>query len=402
MPTRPDVKVILGDNRLGRIAPSADGTTLLVATGVAFGSVAIGDLLGPFKSVEQAEAAGLDAAYDAANTVLVNRHIRDFFEFSGKGVELYVVLQLTATTMAAQSDETTGIIAAKLAFLKGKIKQVVLTRIAAVGALLDQFESDLFAAVTNLQQLYDLEVATPRHRPVRFIVEGRHFQGTYGSMADLRSKDSEAVQIVILQDTVVAAGNALYNKYARAAAVAGMYAGRAVQRSIARVKDGPIALSNVGISSGTNITAVSEDNIETMNAKGYVFALQHSGRDGFFMNDDHVATALTSDYAYMTDARVIDKASRIIRQVYLDELMDDVEINPTTGKLDVSVIKQFQGTCKSALLKQMAGEISGANVSLDPDQNVQSTAKVVIEAGIIKRGTNRNIEVTLGFDLVEE
>jgi hypothetical protein len=362
------------------------------------GKFALGDLLGPFRSVTDAEDKGITAAYDSTNSVLAHQHVVDFYAGAGNGTELYVVVLANTVTMAQITDKTGTYTPTHLAALAGKVRMVCVTRIPnAVGTLLDQFPADLFTAITNAQALRVQEFDEPRHRPVQFILEGHNFQGTVSSMGDCRTKAANHVTVVISQDRDIAASNAAYNKYANAAYAMGVFAGSPVQRNAGRVKSGKLKVANAGLSNGVDISTISDTNINTINDLGYMFMLKHSGLDGYFFNDSPTCAALTDDYAYVTEGRVMDKASRIARQVYLNELLDDVEIDPQTGKLDISVIKTFQSIIETAIASQMKDEISGVSCYVDPTQNVQSTSKIETEVTITKRGTSRRIVSTLSF-----
>lgn len=400
MPTLPNVNVAVGNGGLGRVAETEDGTTLLVGSGVASGGIVINAVMGPYRDLMEVEAAGITKAYDLANTVLLWHHAKDFFDGAGNGVALYILPQAKATTMKDQCDKDLNYIASALPVLQGKVRIVVVTRIpSVVGTLANQFEQDLIDAVAKAQALLEAERADPKYRPVRFILEGRNFQGTASSAQDFRALSSNGVSVVISQQPSVAAEDAAYAKYAEAAYVAGIKAGRPVQRNIGRVKDGATNRTASALSNGTLYEALTDTNIETLNSKGMIFLRKFSNRPGYYYNDSHTCAALTDDYAFLEYGTVIDKALLIARDVYVNEILDDIEVDSATGKLEVATIKQLEALVEKAIGEQMEGEISGVKAFIEPSQNVISTSKIAITLLIQPKSYNRQIEVTLRYSI---
>lgn len=402
---KPDVTVIQSNGNLGRVAPSADGVSALVVSGIAVGGqFALGDVLGPFTSPADAELKGITAAYDATNTCLAYKHISDFYETAGLGTELYVMVVAKTVTMTDLCDKTMTYAKKLLSTTGGKIFMIGITRCpdgAYVPTYTDQFEADLWTAVTKAGALrveeYDL------HRPVSFILEGRNFQGNASSTKDLRDVAGplqNRVAIAMGSDMDFIADNAYASKYANVGYVLGQFAGRPVQRNIGRVKDGKLSITNAGFSNGAAYDTLTETNTDSLHDHGYIFMRKHSGIDGFFFNDDPVATKITDDYSSFSAGRTMDKVARITRQVYLQELLDDIELDPTTGKLAVSTVKAYQGAVESEINLQMTSkkEIVRVTAFCDPNQNVTATDQVKIDVKVRRKGMAKDIEATLAFE----
>ena len=401
---RPDVVVLQSNGNLDRLAEKQDGTTLLYVTGVAVGGkFALGDLLGPFYSPEDADTESINAAYDVTNTSLAYQHIVDFFAGAGNGTKLYVVVQANTVTMAQITDKTAAHAATHLSALGGEVRILIVTRIPdVVGTITNQIPADILTAITNAQALRDFEYEAPRHRPIQIFLEGHNWGGTASTTKDQRTVTSNRVTVVLSQDRDKALSNAAFNKYANAAFAGGVVAGDPVHRNPGRVKSGARThVTNAGISSGALVSTLTEANLQILHEFGYMIMWKHSGKDGWFFSDFPTCVALTDDYAYGTEGRTMDKAARIIRTVYLEELLDDVQVNPETGKLDIGVVKNYQGICDKALNLELVsqGEASGAKTFTDPAQDVNTTDKIVTKIQIVKKGTARNIEATVGFAL---
>lgn len=402
MPTLPNVTVTQTNGNLGRTAPSADGVTLLVNSGIAVGAISLGVKSGPYYTLAQVEAAGVDSAYDNTNSCLVWQMCKDFFDYAPDNTEMYLLILADTVSMTTSLDKTTanGVFRA-VRELGDKVSLVAVGRVTTgTPTYTNQFEDDLATAVPKAQELRDYLFAAPYHCPVQIILEGRAFQGTAGSAKDNHTFTANRVSVFMGQDAVVAAKKTAYAKYAAIGIPAGVLSRDPVQRSLARVKSG--ALTNVAtpaLSSGTTIAATDPATLEALNAKGYIFLRTIPGLNGVYMNDDHTCAPLTDDYCKISSGRVMDKASRIARTVYLNELNDEVQLDPATGKLPSSVCKNFQGIIDTALTSQMVslGEASAASSYVNPAQNVGATDLIEVEVNIRKKGTARYISATIGF-----
>lgn len=407
-----EVTINLSNNNLGKRSTSEDGISLLVVTGVAVaGKFALGDIL-TFNSIADAEAKGINAAYDTTNTCMAYQHIKDFYEeaelLGVKGIKLYVQVLAKTVTMAQMVDKTSLTNAAKVlndATVNGSVRLVGITRIpdgAYTPTYSGEFEADLATAITNAQALGVDQFE--KFRPVRILLEGRNFQGSPSSARDLRDSgtggNSNRAYVVAGSDYTVASAKAENAKYAAVGKVLGRAAAIQVQRNIGRVKDGKLSITQAGLSNGSSITSFTDANLKTLADKGYIVFRTYTGKAGFFVFDDPAACPATDDYSTLALGRVIDKAARITRSVYVEELMDDVELNPDTGKLSASTIKSYQEKVEKEINLQMTStkEIVKVTAYVDPDQNVISTDEINIELTILPKGYSKAIIVTLGYE----
>jgi hypothetical protein len=93
---------------------------------------------------------------------------------------------------------------------------------------------------------------------------------------------------------------------------------------------------------------------------------------------------------------VIDKATIVAYQTYVEELNDEITID-ANGKISVPVIKYLQNKIESAVNLAMVDEISSFSAYIDANQNVLSTGKLTVKAAIVPMGYTKTIEVLLGF-----
>lgn len=403
----PNAVVKLSNGNLGRTAPSEDGISALIASGVAVaGKFALGDIL-VLKSLKDAEALGIDKAYDTANTCLAWNHIKEFYEGAGDGTELRVMIVAKTVTLTQMADPA-GNYAKKTLSTgdgKGKTRLLILTRCpdaAYVPVYTDQFEADIWNAGAAAKTLREQEFAL--HRPVSIFIEGRNFQGNATTSKNLRDAvaglNANRVHIVISQDPDVAALGAHAAKYANVAYAAGVAAGLPVQRSIARVKNGPLKPKKAALSNGALLSTFTDTQLDTLHDYGYIYMRNLDGKAGFYFNDDSAACPITDDYSGLARGRVMDKAARITRAVYLEELNDDIELDENTGRLAPSTIKHYQGEVEREINAQMTSnkEIVKVTAFVNPDQNVLSTDKIFTELNILPKGYSKNIESTLAYE----
>lgn len=401
-----DVKIIIGNGALGRASQALDGVSALIGTGVAVADkFALGDVLA-LRSLGDAEALGITESYDTTNKSLLWHHIRDFYRNAGDGTELYVMPVVNTVTMEDMADPEEDYAALLLDQLQGRVRLLIITRTPGASyspTHTGQFDPDVFAAAANAQLLYASEFA--KHRPIQIFIEGRDFQGTAASARDIRNAsmglNANRVSIVMCQSATVAEKDALFAGYAAVCIAAGRAAGISVQRNIGRVKDGAVVIDGeAALSDGTLISEATGTALDALDGFGYVFLFNRDGKVGYFFNGDHTACPISDDYAYISRGRVIDKAARLIRAVYLEELLDDVDVDPNTGKLAPAVVKAYQRAGEKSIEVNMQAnnEVSGVRVFVDPDQNILSTDKVVTVVRIVPRGMVNEFEILLSYE----
>ena len=413
---RPNVTIIQGNGRLGRQAASQDGVAVLVV-GLPAAYLALLSASRLFYSRRDAETAGLTEAHDAAQNALVWEHIKDFYTEAPDGSPLHLVPVPAATSLTALFTAGSAANTALANYLQAQGGSIRLLAAALNPAAAEVAASgptaDALAAIPLAQAFTQAEFA--RFRPLSIVLEGRLFGGSAASATDLRTLGSNRVSLAVGRDSVRAAalvagrvdasgqalaGISLASKYAQVGQALGRLAAIPVQRSIGRVKDGPLVGTLAAeLSGGQPVSALAGTDLDVLDAKGYLFPLIHPGKDGFYFNEDPTCAALTDDYAYIKDGRVADKTSRVARTVYLDELLDDVRVDPSTGRLAIIEVARFQNVLENAVNTQLTaqGEISGCTVFVDPAQDVLATSQIQATVAIVPVATGRQLTVTVQF-----
>jgi len=395
MPT-PDVRIIKARGGLGRQRPTEDGISGLITQGVAVVNGLQLETTYELRSLRQLEALGVDAEYDATNSADLHYHVSEYFRMS-QGAVLWLHVCARTVTMAQMADKALGHAKRLLTEAGGKIKQLAICLDSAadyVATITSGLNADVVAAIPKAQALAAEEFI--QHRPVSILLAGHGLASNLAGLLDLRAQNSELVSVVIgtdqlLKPSVPAIGTAL-----------GTVSFAAVHENIGWLDKfnlaGDGAFLSAGLANGKAVGELLPADLDGLNTKGYLFALIHTGFDGFFWNDSHTCTAVDSDYAYLENTRTVNKSARVVRQALLPSLKGPLLLN-ADGTLRASVVGELEAKGKSTLEANLgsSGEISACDVYIDPKQDVLATSVVNVEFTIVPVGTAREIVATVGF-----
>jgi hypothetical protein len=155
---------------------------------------------------------------------------------------------------------------------------------------------------------------------------------------------------------------------------------------------------------GTLINELTPEQQEVINNKRYLFLRKHVGQAGSYWNDSFTADKPESDYAYIESNRTIDKAVRGIYKSLLPHLSGPLRIDSKTGSISVGTTIFLETLAKECLIQmERAGELSGFEVKIDPNQSVLGSSKLNIAVKLIPMGVLRQINVNIGFTVkIEE
>lgn len=385
----PEVNIKLGTGGLGRPAQNDDGVSAMILPGVTVGTVVLETKLGPFYGLSQVEALGITEAYDTTNSVLAWHHVRDFYKMAGEGTELYLMLVSKTKTWSEILSKTGTIAPVFINACEGKIRLLAASSLAA----------DCFAAIkTNCEAAQAIaDDCFDKFKPLSIILDGSGLTAPIDLRSSSAGPVAKNVLVVISQDKDYSTLPGWVDS-THIGLILGSAAGLAVNRNIGRVRNGAVDITDEPrLSDGDLLSEKTAADLIGYDAQGYIFLRKIDGKAGYFWNNDHTATVISSDYAYLNKVRIINKAARIVRAVYIEELLNDVEIDPSSGKLSPEVIKAFQQECDSQMNINMKDEVSGAKCFVDPDQDVVSTDKIEAKLKIVPHGMLKEIEVTIGF-----
>ena len=151
---------------------------------------------------------------------------------------------------------------------------------------------------------------------------------------------------------------------------------------------------------GSLLSEYTQDQLEDLDAKGYLFAIKHTGITGSYFNDSYTAISLDSDFAFIENGRTISEAVREVNKVLIPKVSSPFYVDPTTGELDANSVSALEALCDEVLERMIRnGQISGFAVTIDPNQKILSTSKLQITIKIVPVGTLREIVVNLGLSI---
>ncbi len=399
--------------RLGRRNPSADGVSGLVVGGVAVASLlAIGQIVKLIQP-EDAEAVGINAAYDANNSVLVYHHIKRYFHYNPDGT-LYVMVVPQAATLTDICDPDGDYLRKLLAddATNGEIRKAgVVLNLAAAPAAGDYTTgllTDVLTAIPQAQALVDALALDAVY--VDNVMLGGILSDTasVATLPSLRALASENVSVLIASDPIIVSAQ----PYAEIGSALGMLGIRKVSECLGSVdvdrkpedakgtETYPLTsvakgyFLSASLSNGTRYGALSSADKVALKNKGYIYAGRFQGLDGVYFNDSHTCTEAASDYAYIEDNGVWNKATRYLRAALLPLLRGQVEVDSNTGFLSGGQIGYYESKGARGV-RQMAAdrEISGEpRISIEPNQDVVGTGTVKMSLNYVRVGVLRQLE----------
>ena len=172
----------------------------------------------------------------------------------------------------------------------------------------------------------------------------------------------------------------------------------AVHESISWVKKFPSGISLPAFSDGTLVRSVDKAWLEKLDTARYLFLTPIVGVSGSYWNDSHNMDAAISDYNAIELVRTMDKACRGIRTYLTPELGGNVYIDANTGKLQSYTVAYLETVANKALEDmEKAGELSGYEAKIDPEQDVLSTSTVEVVIKNVPVGVIRKMKVKIGY-----
>ena len=225
-------------------------------------------------------------------------------------------------------------------------------------------------------------------------------------LTDLNLLTASKCSAVIGQDGA-GQGNALFLATGKSITILGALLGTV---SLSKVSESVAWVGQYNISNGIecevlafangqqfNAAAISDNLLQSLDAKRYVFLRKYVGAAGSYFNGGHAAVSITSDYAYIENNRTIDKATRGIYASLLPSLNSPLRLN-ADGSLRETTTAFLESQAEINLNQMVRdGELSAHKVSINPAQNVLSTNQIIIAVTMVINGIARFIIVPIGF-----
>lgn len=337
-------------------------------------------------SIETAEKYGITADAAAWETKVLHYILESIFNMN-PGVSLYVGIFKPAAGTNAFSE-----IKLIQNFAGGRLRQVGVWNGAV--ELSDTIINSLQSVATTLEA---------QNKPLSILYAPKVADVT--SLEGYTKAGRKNVSVIIAQDgegTAAAlykdAGNAAKASVSALGDLLGAVSKAKVHQSVAWVEQFPTNIAVAAFGDGTKYRDLDTATIEELDADRFIFCRTYDGFAGTFFNDNHTLDLPTSDYAYISDVRTMDKAVRGIRSYLLPKLGRPMKVDASTGKLERTAVEHLITTGNKALEDmERDGELSGYKFDIDPDQNILSTSRV---RGVIKNvpvGVMRNLDLEIGF-----
>lgn len=404
------VKITKLEGGLGRSNPSDDNVMALVfALAILPATI---ENFKPYKLIQplDAERLGFNEAFDANNKVLVKNQIDEFFRLSPDGI-LYLI------PVPANNDDETVNKPEDILSMPG-LKSALREASAVKGIGFMGFNQPISEVITTipLAQEFVAEFALEKRYIDFILLEAIPAEGIIGvtGLPDLRTKESGNVSVVIAQDPMVASIDIAYKDYCAIGSVLGMASVRQVNENWGSVNiitkpsskraqsDYPLTQgakwASATLSNGVRVVELSGADKKALTDKGYIYAGGYDGYGGVYLNSSPTCTLITSDYAFIENNRVWNKAARLIRAILLPEIKGVVKKDPTTGFIRSTTISRWTSLVYAALEKMNAAdEISGFDCYINPQQVLGPSSPLVIKARVVTDDIVHEMDVELGL-----
>lgn len=327
----------------------------------------------------------------ASKQAVWHYHISEYFRLQPQG-NLYVGFFAIPGTYSFAEIQTVQ------NYANGTIRQIGIYKDSAAFAAGD---IDLINGVCNS--------LVSAHKEI-IAVYGADISGTtdISTMSDLSTKTANLVSVVIGQDGA-ALGAFLYQTVGKSITTLGATLGAI---SFAKVSESIAWVAKFNISNGIECdtlafangklfsdATITDSLLSALQDKRYIFLRKFVGVAGSYFNENSTAIATTSDYAYITDNRTIQKATRGVYTSLVPALNSPITLN-SNGTLADETIAYLEGLAEVNLIQMIRdGELSAEEVVINPSQDVLSSGLIVITVNLVPIGTARNIQVNIGFNV---
>ena len=383
---RPNVNITLGNGNLGRSAATDDGVAALLLTGAT-----VSGKLELNKHYQLSGTADLVAlGVTADNNPLVYKEVTAFYEQTGDGAELHLLVVAEAATLTQMCDSAADSPLRKLIDASGgRVRLVGVNKIPPMEYEADTtqgIDKDAITAAEKAQAVIE-SYAAGKVNPFRMLMPAPAFDAEVDSLFKPRESSTNAVCYVLASDDAAKHTAAIGRVLGRAASLS-------VHQSIGRVRSGSIG-TDMYLTDGQSY--IDADGLaDSLHDAGYIIPVAYPRKNGAYLNGDPAAAPVTDDYAQLRYGRTVDKARIIVYDTLIDEILDDVDTD-SAGDLSAGQRTSYEGMIENAVLTQMNGEITSFAVSIPEGQNILTSETIRVVCRIQPKGVVETFEVTLEF-----
>lgn len=252
--------------------------------------------------------------------------------------------------------------------------------------------AELWAAMSVKQE----ELMNKYRKPVFFIIEA--YEKGNETIAEYVSRLEKDRRKISNYDIQVVAARGFYTgmdgvtrDINLANLICGLYARASVQESIGKTASYSISDEKLSVLLPDGL---DEDDIEALDAAGYLTFRQYDGLAGYYVTNARMMSPENSDFRYAEDIRVKNKIIRLTRQAALKRLQEDVDIENIDA--DLTAKAEF---ITADVSKQMVDrkEISSVSVSVPLGQDILRTEIMEMQIRYVPVGKIREIKIDLGM-----
>lgn len=387
----PNVNIVIGNGNMGNISLSDDGIAGLILTGAAVANKLELNKVYVLGSTLELAKLGITAETNP----LAHKEITAFYNVAGEGAELHLLVVGEATTLTQMCSQDADSPLRKLVnSAAGRIRLVGINRNTPADYEMTAekgLDADVITAIASAHAV--AEDFLTSIAPFRVLLPALGWDGQTDSLYKPREGSYNRVSVVMASDGKFGASK-LYS--AAIGQVLGRAAKISVHQNLGRVRDGAIAPKGYLTDGKT-----PEEHFSLMNLledAGYIFYRTFVGKNGYYLNGDATATDLADNYCFLSSGRVIDKAMVVTYRTYIDDILDNIQVDPAKGTIPVSICKSFEASIIRAVNTSMGDEMSSFTAYIDPNQNILANGQMTITCKIVPLATLREITVNLSLN----
>jgi len=237
------------------------------------------------------------------------------------------------------------------------------------------------------------------------LLEGGNATGldSLNEYPNLREKNAENISVIIGQDAYIAGLETENARHGAIGSALGMLCVRQVSENIGSTdilnkpddkkgrsfysltESGLKRFVTASLSTGQKISELTNEQIKSLVAKGYIFVGPYIGASGMYFSGSATCCTKTSDYAYIENNRVWNKAARLIREALAPFLKGKVKKDPSTGYIKATTIAHWERVCAKASIERMEAEndISGGEIYISEKQSPTEDVPLKISVKIV-------------------
>lgn len=374
----PKVTVLYANGQLLANAGEIDGVVALMGTGSSVGLLGVPKVV---YSLSDAETQGFTEVAEPD----MHRHLKEFYGELGADKELHIMIVPDAMTLEDMVDNTNANGAIKLTTAApGKLRMLAIFRNPAGGydGGEDFIDEDVAAAIITSKVFAEARLA--ELSPMRILIEGRVENPAVANTLTPKNSSNPWAGIVL--------GGTLNDGSASVGLALGRAAKYGAHIKVGKTANGPLSVNEVYI--GTALLK-NVAGLASLHDAGFISFMTHPQKAGFYFGIDRMCS--TDDYYLLARGRVVDKATVIAAALYANQIEDEVDTEPGTGKIATHVVADLEAQLEQAINTNMADQISAVEAIIDPDQDIINTSTLEVKLKIQPLGYKSFIEVTIGL-----